>query len=139
MDLFGDLCLICLGICFFSRFFGTLGFGLFSAICFGIWGFGDFFLRDLFGDLMVWVFLRDLFGDLGICGPLVWGFLFRDLFGDLGILLSRFVWDLGICFFRDLFVDLGIVFFSVICLGIWGFVFVSRFVWGFGDLCFFFT
>ena len=113
-DLFGDL-----GIWgFFRDLFGDLGIRFF-AICFGIWGF---------------VFLvRDLFGALGIFAPLVWGFLLRFVWG-VGDFFSRFVWDLGICL-RDLFgdlMDLGFLCDLFGELGIWGFVFLVRFVfWGF--------
>ena len=64
-------------------------------ICLGLWEF----LHDSFGNF---VFLRFVWG----FGDLRFATLFVDLF-----------------FFRDLFGGFGDLFFSVICLGIWGFVF----------------
>ena len=76
-------------------------------------------------------FFRDLFGDFWFCFAICVGF------GDL--FFPRFVCGFGDrFFFRDLLRDLGICFFFAICLGIWGFVFALRDLFGdFGDLFFF--
>ena len=168
---FGDLLLffvICLaiwGFVFFSRFVWRFwDLGICFAICLEIWGFvfssrdvcGDLGSRDFFvrGSVGEFCFFHVLFGDLGICFSRfvcgfvflfvamclwIWGFVFFVIcLGICGFnFRSRFVWrfgDLALFFFRDLFRDFGIWRFVVICLWIWGFgdfVFFSRFVWGF--------